>query len=88
MTKKIAFSIIAAVMTLGLFSCNSDEESGSYAQSNVAITAFSLAANEDILSGLDSIFFSIDLKNACIYNADSLPKGTDISRMIINIATS
>lgn len=89
MTKKIIYPIIATILALGVFSCNSDSEtSGVYSVSNVAITAFSLTDNDDVLPGLDSVYFSIDLKTAQIYNADSLPKGTDISRMVVNISTS
>lgn len=89
MTRNILYPIIATLITLGSISCNSDSESSSsYSAANVAITAFSLSENENILSGLDSVYFSIDLKNAKIFNADSLPYGTDISRMIINISTS
>lgn len=89
MINKIIFSIIATILTLGIYSCNSDSEtSATYSATNVAITAFSLSDNEDILPGLDSVYFSIDLNNAVIFNADSLPFNTDISRMIINITTS
>ena len=33
------------------------------------------------MSGLDSVFFSIDTKNGIIFNADSLPKGTDVKKL-------
>lgn len=48
---------------------------------SVAVTKFSLQADKDILPGLDSVYFSIDLKNKVIFNADSLPKGTDIRKL-------
>ena len=32
--------------------------------------------------------FTIDLERALIYNADSLPKGTDISRLLVTLQSS
>ena len=43
------------------------------------VKSFSLVSDENILPNLDKIFFTIDLDKALIYNADSLPYGTDIS---------
>lgn len=91
MTKYSAiYSIFALAATLlggVVASCNSsyDENEYTYAYSSTAITAFSLSANEKILNNLDSIYFSIDLNTGEIYNAQPLPYGTDISRMIVNI---
>lgn len=50
--------------------------------STVAIKSFTLKADTKILSDLDSVFFSIDLDEGVIFNADSLPLGTDVSRLI------
>ena len=52
------------------------------------MTSFSINKNDKVLTGLDSVFFSIDLVNARIFNADSLPKGTDVSKLVIKIGTS
>ena len=90
MLKKVAIYLISGAVMAGVASCNSGTSStviSSEASSEVAVTAFSLKANENILSSLDSVYFSIDLNNARIFNADSLPKGTDISRMLVNITT-
>ncbi len=89
MIRKIAFSLLTVFAVIGVISCNSDsyyETSASYA--NVAVTSFSLNANDKILKGLDSVYFSIDLVKSEIFNADSLPCGTDISRMLVTITTS
>lgn len=51
----------------------------------VAVKNFYLKANDSILSKLDSVFFSIDLDNGVIFNADSLPKGTDVSKLVPSI---
>lgn len=73
-------------------SCNDDEmdEIASTittedVSNGTGITAFSLIADDDVLENLDSVFFSIDLKNRVIYNADSLPKGTDITGLLIDV---
>lgn len=52
---------------------------------NVAVKEFYLNANSKILDNLDSVFFSLDLDNGVIYNADSLPKGTDVSHLLATI---
>lgn len=51
------------------------------------VSSFSLVANDSLLVNLDSVFFSIDLVNAKIYNADSLPYGTDVSHLVAKIST-
>lgn len=55
---------------------------------DVAVTAYSLSANAKVLKGLDSVYFSIDLDKAVIYNADSLPKGTDVTKIVPKITYS
>ncbi len=79
------FPLLAAIATLLLSACNSksDEEEAVYTPStNVAVTAFSLKANSDVAPKLDSVFFAIDLREGVIFNADSLPVGTDISSLV------
>ncbi|MCM1152980.1 MAG: DUF6242 domain-containing protein [Muribaculum sp.] len=51
----------------------------------VAVSSFTLKANSDVMENLDSVFFSIDLEHGVIFNADSLPKGTDISKLVATI---
>lgn len=93
MTKHSAICCILAIASAvagGIAtSCNSSYEADeyTYVYSSTAITGFTLAANEYILNNLDSVFFSIDLKNGEIYNEKPLPCGTDISRMVVNIET-
>lgn len=92
MKKRILLYISAfLVFAMVGVSCNDDEEEqetsvATYTQSSTAITGFNLIDNSDILANLDSIFFTIDLENARIYNADSLPKGTDVSRMLVQLS--
>lgn len=76
-----------AVMTLLLsaVACNEKSdtpETQAVSDASVAITGFSLKANSDIAPRLDSVFFSIDLDNAVVFNADSLPAGTRVTALI------
>ena len=67
--------------------CNSDSvdntpQTGYVEPTDVAVTGFKLKADSKILSGLDTVFFSIDLQRGLIYNADSLPKGEKIAKLL------
>ena len=69
-------------------SCNEktdENEDIAVTPSTVAVKEFHIQANPLILANLDSVFFSIDLTHRVIYNADSLPKGTDVTRLIPSI---
>jgi len=75
-----------------LAACNKDSDSNSESaytfstsKSTVLVDDFSLQANDDVLDNLDSVFFTIDFDNRVIYNADSLPVGTDVSKLLVNI---
>lgn len=77
----------AALMagTASLASCNKDKDSDLYLDPvNLAVKSFTLnggIADQE----LDTVFFSIDLERRLIFNADSLRKGTDISKVVANI---
>lgn len=81
--KIFKFLLIAIATTLITSACNSNSSDDPYAiSSDVTVLGFSLKKDISILSGIDSVFFSIDLQKGLIFNADSLPKGTDITRLI------
>ncbi len=78
-------------MLLGVIACGCNSEAeqatvSTYESTNVS--GFSIAKDDKILANLDSVYFSIDLNNARIFNADSLPKGTDVSKLVVNISTA
>lgn len=81
--------IIAGCIATMATSCNDskDNDDAKVVYGSTAITSFSLEKNDSVLANLDSVFFSIDLVNGRIFNADSLPVGTRINRLIINIGT-
>lgn len=90
MKMRFAKYIAVAAILITVAACNSDEDKDltSTIQANsVAVTAFNIKANPKVLDNLDSVFFSIDLEKAEIYNADSLPKGTNVSHLLVNIKT-
>lgn len=68
--------------------CNSNEVTDPEIDQSVEVTAFSLKSNDKVLQNLDSVFFSIDLAQAQIFNADSLPCGTKVDRLIPSITTN
>lgn len=88
MLKKIAIYILVATFATTFIACNEDSDDATESSSNVMVTSFSLAENDSILVNLDSVFFTIDLINAKIFNADSLPYGTNVSRLVANIGTA
>lgn len=87
MSKKLLYFIISLVTVAILGSCNKDSDSGviTSSSSTVVVSSFSLSKDEKVLTGLDSVFFSIDLTSARVFNADSLPYGTDVSRLVPKI---
>lgn len=97
MTKRyLLLPLVVMTIMATLIGCNksSDEidDDGAYTTetmySSTAITGFNLKANSKVLDSLDKVFFTIDLVNARIFNADSLPYGTKISKLLTNISTT
>lgn len=91
MTKRYPlYALLALFLTAFISACNKDSESfvadGDFG--NCTVSSFSLGKNDSVLKGLDSVYFSIDLVNAVIFNADSLPKGTRTDKLLVNIGTS
>lgn len=86
--RTISSALLALISIIGLsllvISCNAkkEDEPGYEASSSVEVSAFKLKANRNVMLNLDSVFFSIDLEHGIIYNADSLPMGTNISSLI------
>lgn len=82
------FFMTVALIVTGV-SCNSkttdDETEIAVTPALVAVKNFYLKSNDSVLAHLDSVFFSVDLNSGVIFNADSLPVGTDVSRLIPSI---
>jgi len=86
------FLSLAFAGSLMFSACSSSDEETTYEidltdYASVAVRGFSLQPDSKVLHNLDSVFFSIDLNNAQIFNADSLPYGTDVSSLAVSITT-
>lgn len=95
MTRKKLYPLLqclALLITLGagsiITACNSKDDdvtsstSSTTTAESVAVTAFSLTGDLRVMKNLDSVFFSIDLEHGVIFNADSLPKGTNVTKLV------
>lgn len=88
MTKFSAFCITILATGIGLQSCNSSSEQLEYeAPSSAIVKSFTLSEDSKVLDNLDKVFFSIDLGNARIFNADSMPYGTKTDKLVPVITT-
>ena len=91
MTRLFPIYFIAALLFASIFSaCNDDADtviSESTTYVNCEVSSFSLMRDDSVLVHLDSVYFSIDLMNARIFNADSLPVGTNTSKLKIKVGT-
>jgi len=85
MKKLLGISLAATVAASTFIGCNSDYTVPESVYSNVAVQSFNLQADEKVLDNLDSVFFSIDLVKGRIFNADSLPYGTAINKLVPKI---
>lgn len=93
---KLRFSLLAFLLGLtcavALTSCNDDDDDNSSTTTYIAasassteVSAFTLGNNDSVLTHLDSVNFTIDQKQCLIYNADSLPQGTDVTHLTATI---
>lgn len=85
---KLPFIIFGLGAAVGFSACNASSESESQASisqaaSSTLVKSFSLRPNIKIMQNLDSVFFSIDQVKGEIFNADSLPWGTDVRKLAV-----
>ncbi len=88
----LQFIILALASAAVLPSCNSSdsqeqEYAGNLLNSSTMISDFKLKDNAKVLDNLSNVFFTIDQTGAEIFNADSLPWGTDVRKLVTNITT-
>lgn len=81
-------SAICAILMSACNSSSNEEQIEYELSSDVAVTSFQLLSNDKVLDSLNNVYFSIDLLNARIFNADSLPYGTPVDRLQVLINTS
>lgn len=80
---------LSTLTAIVLFAACNEEKSSSleYVYASTQVKSFKLAPEDSILNNIDSVFFSIDLVNARIFNADSLPFGTKVDQLGVNLTT-
>ena len=89
-TKHIGLLLTALLLVVT--ACNKDNDDYtditiySTSSSSALVTQFRLQANTKVYANLDSVFFTIDPERKMIYNADSLPKGTNVSRLLTSVS--
>ncbi len=86
---RLVLSACSLMLIGGVMSCNkkTDSTEDVYTpESSVAINSFSLKSKKDSKVKIDSVFFSIDLNKGVIFNADSLPVGTDVTKLVAVIS--
>ena len=87
MTNISRYFLLLVLMLCTLTACKKDDEGKNVVSESVRISAFSLQADSTIIENLDKVFFTIDLDNGLIYNADSLPQNTIVSGLKFTITT-
>ena len=90
MSKKLYLPILLSAIVGSITGCNSSDDDSEYTyteSSSVLVSAFYLSNDDNVLDSLENVFFSIDLENGKIFNADSMPYGTDVTHLIPKITT-
>lgn len=91
MFRKIAIMMLGPAMMLAATACNDDSGAKDpILPGSCQVTSFALSADTMVCANLDTVFFSIDQLKGEIFNADSLPKGSKITRLVprITVATA
>lgn len=85
LNKLIRLSLFSSL--LAFVACNGTETTTEELSSDAEITSFYLAEDDSVATDLSTVFFTIDQTENKIYNADSLPVGTDLStKLLANIS--
>lgn len=89
MRKKFAWVAAALTVSTAFVACNSTGSNEPVTlESSAMVTSFKLGQNLTILPGMDSVYFTIDQRGRQIFNADSLPKGTRINKLVPVVVTN
>ncbi len=81
--RKIAIALVVLSTMVGFIACNSTsyESEDVTLPGSTAVKSFTLSPDDSAKIQLDSVFFSIDLVKGLIFNADSLPVGTEVTEL-------
>jgi hypothetical protein len=81
------YVMLCLLMASMIVACNGGSDEPTTVSSSVAVTSFKLGEDDSVLANIDSVYFTIDLDRGLIYNADSLPKGTKITKLLTSLTT-
>ena len=87
------FTVCLSLLSAAV-SCNKNDDDNTttnysiYSNTTTLVSSFSLTKDDKVLHHLDSVFFTIDQDRGMIYNADSLPKGTNVSKLCVNMTSA
>ncbi len=83
----MAFSLSSLFSFVSCKDKDKDDDVYSYSTSTktTLIKNFGLQVDNEVLANLDSVHFTVDYDNGLIYNADSLPVGTDITGLKVTV---
>lgn len=87
------FTVCLSLLSAAV-SCNKNDDDNTttnysiYSNTTTLVSSFSLTKDDNVLHHLDSVFFTIDQDRGMIYNADSLPKGTNVSKLCVNMTSA
>ncbi len=87
MIRKLAIGFATIMCCAGFLACNSSVEPIQSTSSCAAVRTFSFQPDKKIMPRLDSVFFSIDLVTGRIFNAEPMPYGTDVTRLVPVLTT-
>jgi len=86
MRKFTTICLAAFIAVLFFARCNSEYNyPNENVSSSVAVYSFALTEDDSIMAHLDTVFFAIDLDKGTIFNADSLPYGTKVDKLVPRI---
>lgn len=90
--RTLLYAIIALVAATVMSSCKKSDNTSSSTDvvygsspSSAMITHFALKPNTKVLANIDSVHFAIDQQKGLIYNPDSLPMGTNVTKLLTSI---
>lgn len=85
--RKFAVAVAVAAISISFGACNSDSvTTDPYLPNSCQLTKFALSKDTTVCIGLDTVFFSIDQIRGEIFNADSLPMGAKINKLVPRIS--
>lgn len=89
MIKRFTIYIAAILAITGMMmSCNDNSNKDiEFTYSSTMVKSFKLQRDDSVLNRMDTIYFSIDLVNGRIFNADSLPFGTKTDALLVSLKT-